>query len=145
MASLLGVGGVWEDESPASLRTCQLIICVGRGRQMGTHRQSSSLKTVWRLKNWEGKVTRRIWRTIVSDTGAVQDVWERGCWTADPSSVPLVPLGFYNGDQSQALEELQHAGSSFLQARQTRSGRGGCSEVNLCETSEGGGKAQARG
>lgn len=77
MASLLGVGGIWKDEFPASLQTCQLIIRTGRGRQIEIHRQSSSLKTIWRLGNWEGEV-RRIWRqNTVSDTEVVRGVWER--------------------------------------------------------------------
>lgn len=77
MASLLGVGGIWKDESPASLQTCQLIVRTGRGRQIEIRRQSSPLKTIWRLGNWEGEV-RSIWRqNTVSDTEVVRGVWER--------------------------------------------------------------------
>lgn len=81
MASLPGVGGIWKDESPASLQTCPLIVRTGRGRQREIGRQASALKTIWRLRNREGKVKRGIWRRkIVSDTGMVRDVWER--WAA---------------------------------------------------------------
>lgn len=63
--------------SPASLQTCQLIVRMGRGRQIEIRRQSSSLNTIWRLGNWESEV-RPIWRqNTVSDTKVVWGVWER--------------------------------------------------------------------
>lgn len=51
---------------------------MGSGGQMEICGQSSALKTIWRLRNQEGKVKRGIWRrNIVCDTGMVRDVWEQ--------------------------------------------------------------------